>query len=143
MAFSLVAASKVWDDEPKSYKATMASKKKLKWEKAMDEKMKSLHDNHTWELVKKPASAKLVSCKWVYKMKEGIPGVEHDRFKARLVARGFTQREGIDYNDVFSPVVKHKSIRILLAMVAKFDLELEQMDVKTIFFMESWKRLST
>ena len=99
----------------------------------MDEEMKLFHDNHTWELVKKPVDAKLVSCKWVYKMKEGIPGVEHGKFKARLVARGFTQREGIDYNDVFSPIVKHRSIRILLAMVAKFDLKLEQMDVKTTF----------
>ena len=71
--------------------------------------------------MKKPVGAKLVSCKWVYKMKQGIPGVEQSRFKARVVARDFTQREGINYNDVFSPVVKHKSIRILLAMVAKFD----------------------
>ena len=68
----------------------MVSKENLKWGKAMDEEMKSLHDNHIWELVKKPASAKLVSCKWVYKMKEGILGVEQGRFKARLVARGFT-----------------------------------------------------
>ena len=134
MAFSLVAASEVWDDEPKSYKAAMASKEKLKWGKTMDEEMKSLHDNHTWELVKKPAGAKLVSRKWVYKMKEGISGVEQGRFKARLVARDFKQREDIDYNDVFLPVVKHMSIRILLAMVAKFDLELEQKDVKTTFF---------
>ena len=109
----------------------------------MDEEMKLLHDNHTWEIVKKPVGVKLVSCKWVYKMKVGIPGVEQGKFKARLVARGFTQRKCIDYNDVFSPVVKHRSIRILLAMVAKFDLELEQMDVKTTICMESWKRFST
>ena len=95
--------------------------------------MKSLHDNHTWDLVKRPAGSKLVSCKWIFKRKQCIPGVEQGRFKARLVARGFTQREGIDYNDVFSPIVKHRSIRILLSMVAKFDLELEQMDVKTAF----------
>jgi len=59
------------------------------------------------------------------------------RFKARLVARGFTQKEGIDFNEVFSPVVKHRSIKILMAMVAEFDLVLEQMDVKTKFFV--WK----
>lgn len=55
------------------------------------------------------------------------------QFKARLVVRGFTQKEGFDFNDVFLPVVKHGSIRMLLAMVTKFDLELEQMDEKTAF----------
>jgi len=77
--------------------------------------------------------SKLVNCKWIFKRKQGIPRVEQGRFKSRLVARGFTQREGIDYNNVFSLVVKHSSIRILLSMVAKFDLELEQMDVKIAF----------
>ena len=55
------------------------------------------------------------------------------RFKARLVAQGFTQREGVDFNEIFSPVVKHRSIRLVLALVAQLDLELEQMDVKTTF----------
>ena len=62
-----------------------------------------------------------------------MPGVEVARYKAHLVAKGFSQREGIDFNEVFSPVVKHSSIRVLLAMVALFDLELEQLDVKTAF----------
>ena len=74
-----------------------------------------------------------VGCKWVYKKKEGIPKVEAARFKARLVAKGFSQKEGIDYNEIFSPVVKHSSIRVLLALVAQFDLELKQLDVKTAF----------
>lgn len=55
------------------------------------------------------------------------------RFKARLVARGFTQKEGISFNDVFSPIMKHISIRILISMVVGFDLELEQINVKTAF----------
>ena len=59
--------------------------------------------------------------------------MEDARFKTRLVAKGYTQKEGVDFNEVFSPVVKHSSIRVLLVMVALFDLELKQLDVKTTF----------
>src|SRR3954469_2465409 len=131
IAYALISASEVLDKEPRDYKEVMRNRNKTEWLKAMDDEMKSLHDNHTWELIKKPARARLVSCKWIFKVKEGIEGVTSKRYKARLVARGFTQKEGVDFNDVFSPVVKHRSIRMLLAMVAQFDLELEQMDVKT------------
>lgn len=62
-----------------------------------------------------------------------MKGVELDNFKARLVARGSTQKEAIEFNEVFSPVVKHRSIKLLLAMVIEFDLELEQIGVKRIF----------
>lgn len=65
--------------------------------------------------------------------KEGIPGVEKPRYKARLIAKGFTRVEGVDFNEIFSHVVKHCSIRILLALVNHFNMELEQLDVKTGF----------
>nr|GEY89063.1 retrovirus-related Pol polyprotein from transposon TNT 1-94 [Tanacetum cinerariifolium] len=87
----------------------------------------------TWDLVDHPARKKLVSCKWLFKIKERIKGVQKPRFKARLVARRFTQRAGIDYNDVFSPVVQHTSIRVILALTTCKDYELEQLDVKTTF----------
>ncbi|KAJ4717014.1 Retrovirus-related Pol polyprotein from transposon TNT 1-94 [Melia azedarach] len=87
----------------------------------------------TWELTKRPRDRKIVTCKWIYKKEEGETSVEGIKYKARVVARGFTQREGVDYNEIFSPVVRHTSIRVLLAIVAHQDLELEQLDVKTAF----------
>ena len=69
----------------------------------------------------------------MYAQKEGFPSKNDVRYKARLLAKGYAQKEGIDYNEVFSPIVKHSSIRILLALVAQFNMELVQMDVKTAF----------
>jgi len=84
-------------------------------------------------LIEKPPNKKVVGCKWVYKVKDGIPEVEPKRYKARLVAKGFTQKEGVDYTEIFSPVVRHTSLRILLALVAVNNMHLEHMDVKTAF----------
>lgn len=69
----------------------------------------------------------------MFKKKEGASPAEGVKYKARVVARGFNQREGVDYNKIFSPVVRHTSIRVLLAIVTHQDLELEQLDVKTTF----------
>nr|GEU97179.1 hypothetical protein [Tanacetum cinerariifolium] len=104
-----------------------------KWKVAMKEEMDSFRKNKTWELVDHPAGQKLVSYKWLFKIKEGIEGVQKPRYKARLVARGFTQRAGIDYNEVYSLIVRHTSIRVILALTACNDYELEHLDVKTAF----------
>ena len=103
------------------------------WHQAMCEEIESLKKNNTWILVKRPESKRVVGCKWVFKHKQGIPGIEKPRFKARLVAKGYSQIEGVDYHEVFSPVVKHTSIRVILSAAAMYDLELEQLDVKTAF----------
>ena len=95
--------------------------------------MESLHENQTWELVKPTRGQKIISCKWVFKKKEWISGAESVRYKACLVAKGYSQTVGVDFNGVFSPVVKQISIRVLLAIVAWFALQLEQLDVKTTF----------
>jgi hypothetical protein len=126
-------AEDVDTNEPCTYREAISCDESSQWLAAMGEEIESLHKNQTWELVKPPKGQKIVGCKWVFKKKKGIPRVENARFKAQLVAKGYTQREGIDYNEVFSPVVKYSSIRVLLAMVAYFDLELEQLDVKTVF----------
>ena len=119
---------------PQTFLKENSSPDKEKWKKAIDEEMQSLVKNHTWKLARLPKGKKAIGCKWVYAQKEGFPSKNDVRYKARLVAKGYAQKEGIDYNEVFSPVVKHSSIRILLALVAQFDMELVQMDVKTTFF---------
>ena len=102
----------------------------------MQDEIESLNKNKTWILVDRPKDAKVVGCKWIFKRKEGILGKEPARYKARSVAKGFTQRKGIDFNEIFSPIVKHTSIRMLLSLVCRFNLELEQMDEKHHFYME-------
>ncbi|KAH9754462.1 reverse transcriptase Ty1/copia-type domain-containing protein [Citrus sinensis] len=99
-AFALSAAHGIEVDEPKTYTEAVSSKDSKKWIAAMDEEMRSLIKNHTWDLIPKPTKKKVVGCKWIYKIKEGIPGVEPFRFKARLVAKGFTQKEGINFNEM-------------------------------------------
>ncbi|RVW84134.1 Retrovirus-related Pol polyprotein from transposon TNT 1-94 [Vitis vinifera] len=133
VAFALAVAEEIGREEPRSYKEAMESKDSKKWLSSMDDEMASLRKNQTWELVPLPEGVKPVDCKWIFKIKDGISEDEPPKYKSRLVAKGFSQKEGIDYNEVFSPVVKHKSIRVLLAMVSVFDLELDQLDVKTAF----------
>ncbi|WVZ69502.1 hypothetical protein U9M48_018276 [Paspalum notatum var. saurae] len=119
--------------EPSTYTEAMISGDREKWMFAMQEEMQSLEKNGTWDIVRLPAGKKAVRCKWIFKRREGSSPSETTRYKARLVAKGFSQIPGIDYNDVFSPVVKHSSIRALFGIVAMHNLELEQLDVKTAF----------
>lgn len=134
VAYALNVAEEIdGNQEPSTYFDAVTCDHSDQWMIAMQEEMESLHKNKTWELVNLPKDKKVVRCKWVFRKKEGIPGVEDSRFKARLVAKGYSQVPGVDYTDVFSPVVKHSSIRALLGIVAQHDLELEQLDVKTAF----------
>ncbi|KAG8481139.1 hypothetical protein CXB51_025904 [Gossypium anomalum] len=121
------------NQEPSNYSEAISCEDSEKWMFAMQEETESLHKNKTWDLVKLPKGKKTVRCKWVFKKKEGTPGVEEPKYKARLVAKGYSQVPGVDFTDVFSPVVKHSSIRALLGIMAMHDLELEQLDVKTAF----------
>eukprot|EP00253_Pinus_taeda_P004968 PITA_04968 len=98
----------------------------------MVDEMASLHKNEAWDLVELPAGRKPIGSKWVFKKKTNAEG-KVEKYKARLVAKGYSQVPGIDFGDIFSPVAKVTSVRLILAVVAAFDFEVEQMDAKTIF----------
>ena len=102
------------------------------WQDAMDDEMKSLIESRTWSLVPRPRNANVVTCKWVLKTKCNADG-SLTRRKARLVARGFSQKEGQDFFETFSPVARYESVRCLLSLAASEDMELLQFDVKTAF----------
>uniref|UniRef100_A0A2N9EGT6 CCHC-type domain-containing protein n=1 Tax=Fagus sylvatica TaxID=28930 RepID=A0A2N9EGT6_FAGSY len=129
VSYALLTSS----EDPSTFQEAIESSEKDKWMEAMVEENESLSKNKTWELTELPKGKKPIGCKWVFKKKEAVSEKEGERFKARLVAKGYSQRHGIDYDEVFSPVVRHTSIRAVLALVADQDLELEQLDVKTAF----------
>jgi hypothetical protein len=119
-------------DDLASYKKVMMSKNVKRWLEAMEDELSSMSSNGVWDLVEILNGAKKVGCKWIYKTKYDSKG-KIERFKAKLVAKGFTQREGIDYTETFSPVSKNDSFRIVITLVAHYDLELHQMNVKNVF----------
>ncbi|RVW92863.1 Retrovirus-related Pol polyprotein from transposon TNT 1-94 [Vitis vinifera] len=120
------------EDDPISVSQVKQSSDSEKWIEAMKDEMKSMKDNGVWDLVELPKGVKPIGCKWIFKTKRDSKG-NIVRYKARLVAKGFTQKEGIDYKETFSPVSSKDSFRIIMALVAHYDLELHQMDVKTAF----------
>ncbi|OMO59932.1 reverse transcriptase [Corchorus capsularis] len=120
------------DDDPVSFKQAMECNNSEKWLNAMKEELKSMDDNKVWELIELPEGSKQVGCKWVFKTKRDSKG-NIERYMARLLAKGYTQKDGIDYEETFSPVSKKDSLRIVMVLVAHYDLELHQMDVKTAF----------
>ncbi|KAL5814639.1 hypothetical protein ACOSQ3_025434 [Xanthoceras sorbifolium] len=117
--------------EPECYDEAMQVEDSVKWESAMKDEMDSLMSNQTWELVELPSGKKALHNKWVVRIKEEHNG--NKRYKARLIVKGFQQKEGIDYNEIFSPLVKLTTIRLVLKIVAAENLHLEQLDVKTAF----------
>ena len=91
-----------------------------------------MYSNQVWDLMEPPEGIKPIGCKWIYKKKRGADG-KVKTFRARLVAKGFAHKEGINYEETFSPVPMLKSIRILLYIAAHFNYEIWQMNVKTAF----------
>jgi hypothetical protein len=98
----------------------------------MIEEYQSIIKNDVWEIVPRPKSKDVVSSKWLLKIKHVADG-SIEKYKARFVARGFSQKEGIDYEETFAPVAKYTLIGTIIALAAKMKWKLHQMDVKTTF----------
>ena len=122
------------EGEPKSFQEVQFHKDKQSWLKAMHEEMNSLNKNKTYDLVELPKGKKVLKNKWVFKLKKD--GDKLVKYNVRLVVKGFNQKQEIDFDEIFSLVVKMSSIRVVLRLVASLDLELEQLNVKTAF--SSW-----
>ena len=120
------------DNDPVNLRQALQRFNAHKWIDAMNEEMKSMHDSDVWGLVQLLVGLKPIGCKWIFKTKRDSK-CNTERYKACLAAKGFTQGEGIDYSEAFPPVSLTDSFRIIIALVAHFDLELHQMDVKTAF----------
>ncbi len=123
----------VFSEKPQTMEEALNGEDAKKWEIAVQEEYDSLVLNNTWSLVPLPKGRKPISCKWVFKIKHGVDG-EVQCYKARFVARGFTQTFGVDYNETFAPIAKFVSIHCILALAAIEDIEIHQIDVKTSFF---------
>ena len=120
------------ENDLETFSQALSCKESDIWYNTMKDELDSMKSNEVWDLVELPQGAKAIGCKWVYKTKrDSLCNIE--RYKVRFVAKGFTQKEGIDYKETFSPVSKKDSFCIILALVAHFYLELQQMDVKTAF----------
>ena len=112
---------------PQTLQEALQTSDSAQWQKAVDLELQSLANNHTWDEVDRPNNQSIIGCRWVFKLKDN--GV----YKARLVAQGFSQIYGVDYFETYAPVARFASIRMVLALAARFGLNIHQMDVDTAF----------
>ena len=121
--------SNIIDVEPSIFEEAV---EKQVWKDAMQEEYQSIMKNDVWDVVPRPERKSVVTSKWIYKIKHAADG-SIEKYKARFVARGFSQKEGIDYEETFAPVARYTSIRAIMALAAKLGWKLHQMDVKITF----------
>jgi hypothetical protein len=123
------------DGEPRSFTEV---EKDTAWRAAIKAEMDAVEKNRTWELTDLPRGHRTIILKWVFKLKRDEVGVII-KHKAHLVARGFLQREGIDFDDAFAPMVRMESVRLLLALAAQEGWRVHHMDVKSTFLNSDLK----
>jgi len=121
--------------EPQSYKEAMASLDSDAWQHAMMEEHQAIMDASVWEEVEikdLPVGRKLVGSRWVFKVKRNSDGCV-ERFEARIVAKGYSQVEGINYDETFAPVTRYDSLRLIIALALHLGLDMSQADIKSTF----------
>ena len=126
------------DEDPSTFTKALSGEDASKWMEAMEAEMDSLHKNEAWELTELPPDEKAVGSKWIYKKKKDADG-NLERYKARLVAQGYNQKYGEDYDETTSPVVRFESVRTLIGLAVKNGLYLHQLDIGTAFLNGEFK----
>ena len=122
--------------DPISYSEVLKRPDRDRWLEVMRQEIEVLNSNNTWTLEDLPKERKTIRNKWVFKTKRGPDGkIEH--YKARLVVKGCSQRPGIDFEEVYAPVVRYSTIRYLMALAVQHDLEIDQMDAVSAFLQGS------
>ena len=119
----MVVISDDHKDDPLTISDALKDVDSKAWQQATNLEMDSMYSNQVWKLVDLPEGVKPIGCKWIYKRKRGIDE-RVETYKARLVTNGYTQKEGIDYEETLSPMAMVKSIRIMYSIVAHLDYEI-------------------
>jgi hypothetical protein len=129
--FSIYVAlmSNIIDSEPSTLEEAA---EKPEWKDAMMEEYQSIVKNHVWQVVSRPEGKSVVTSRWIYKIKHVADG-GIEKYNTRFVARGFSQKEGEDYEETFAPIAKYTSIRSIIVIASAMGWKLHQMDVKTAF----------
>ena len=117
--------------DPKTYKQATTAEDHEEWDKAMRSEIQSLENLKTWNLVERPKDRNVISSKWVFKKK--FKGGAYDKHKARFCARGFSQKEGVDYDLTFAPVARHSTTRIFIAKAAQMNRSINRIDIKNAY----------
>jgi hypothetical protein len=119
-------------DEPQTLREVLARPDAAQWKQSMDEEIQALLSMGVYEIVPSPPNVHALDCRWVYKIKRDSVG-NIDKYKSRVVVKGFQQKAGVDYDEIFAPVSRHATVRVILSMAAVYELDVHQMDVKTAF----------
>jgi len=125
----MAMVTNILDSEPSSYEEAASQQV---WREAMQEEYSSIMKNDVWEVVLRPEGKSGVTSRWLYKVKHAADG-NIEKFKARFVARGFSQVEGVDYEETFAPMAQYTSVRSIISIEVEMGWKIHQMDVKTAF----------